>query len=411
MSADSQILLIGLPGTGKTSFLAALWYMVDQATVDCALVLDKLDGDITYLNQIRQSWLDYKAVHRTYSDSEKVVSMRLKHRSNGSAVKLTFPDLSGESFRLQWTERQFTANYDKLLREAHGAILFIHPDTVVKPNRIDMVDELLSGQWEGDEKMAAAPAGSFGRPWESQKAPTQVQLIELLQFIVAQEYFRPPFKLAVVVSAWDMLVGLGNSPKHWVSSQLPMLSQYLESNELTFQPSFYGLSAQGVQYPSWRLVVGDITNERAFAKRLAETADAVSSWLWGQLNDSLQSAVRARINQEADSSELQAQLVNRVNAIISTSTIFDAERFKGVTLRKETRELLELRDVQKGEEMVQVNRALLEDAYPGEFSRDLQLDAAMQAFRHKLPARRVSVVDENNQVSHDITEPVRWLMK
>jgi hypothetical protein len=274
-----------------------------------------------------------------------------------------------------------------------------------------MVDELLSGQWEGDEKMAAAPAGSFGRPWESQKAPTQVQLIELLQFIVAQEYFRPPFKLAVVVSAWDMLVGLGNSPKHWVSSQLPMLSQYLESNELTFQPSFYGLSAQGVQYPSWRLVVGDITNERAFAKRLAETADAVSSWLWGQLNDSLQSAVRARINQEADSSELQAQLVNRVNAIISTSTIFDAERFKGVTLRKETRELLELRDVQKGEEMVQVNRALLEDAYPGEFSRDLQLDAAMQAFRHKLPARRVSVVDENNQVSHDITEPVRWLMK
>jgi hypothetical protein len=50
MNVDSQVLLIGLPSTGKTSFLAALWYMVDQATVDCALVLDKLDG-------VRWSWL------------------------------------------------------------------------------------------------------------------------------------------------------------------------------------------------------------------------------------------------------------------------------------------------------------------------------------------------------------------
>ena len=409
MSADTQVLLLGLPGTGKTSFLAGLWYMVDQATVDCALVLDVLDGDSTYLDQIRRSWLEYQAVHRTFSDAEKVVSMRLKHRSNGSAVRLTFPDLSGESFRLQWTERQFTSNYDQLLRNADGAILFIHPGTVVKPNRIDMVDDLLFGGAEGEPETSDALSGSFGKPWDSETAPTQVQVIELLQFIAAQDYFRSPFKLAIVVSAWDLLVNLGITPKEWISTQLPMLSQFLECNESAFQPAFYGLSAQGIQYPSWRLVAGDVTDEKEFAKRLTEGADAISRWLGEQLGEPLRNAVRSRMNEEVNSPELQAQLVNRLNAIISASTIFDAERFKGVTLRKEARELSELRDVRQGDEIVQVNRALLEDAYPGEISR-FQLDAAMQEFRRKLPARRISVVDQNNQLSHDITEPVRWLM-
>ncbi len=56
---DSRhILLMGLQSTGKTSFLAALWYMVDQQEVPCALTVQSLQGDRTYLNAICKAWTE-----------------------------------------------------------------------------------------------------------------------------------------------------------------------------------------------------------------------------------------------------------------------------------------------------------------------------------------------------------------
>ena len=94
-SVSQQFLLMGLPGTGKTSFLAALWYMVNQSEIPCALFLDRYDGDVTYLNLIRTAWLEHKPVPRNPLDSEKLVSMLLKQRG---VKRLSRIDLS-RSFR------------------------------------------------------------------------------------------------------------------------------------------------------------------------------------------------------------------------------------------------------------------------------------------------------------------------
>lgn len=92
---DRQILLIGLPNTGKTSFLAALWFMVNQSTVKCRLTLEKLFGDSKYLNEICEAWLEYRPVKRNQLDSVKLVAMTLKNRENDRLVRLSIPDLSG----------------------------------------------------------------------------------------------------------------------------------------------------------------------------------------------------------------------------------------------------------------------------------------------------------------------------
>jgi len=81
---NNHVLLIGLPNTGKTSFLAALWYMVGQSSVSCGLSLEKLDGESQYLNQIRDAWSEYRPVPRNKADSEKSVSMWLKNRETGN---------------------------------------------------------------------------------------------------------------------------------------------------------------------------------------------------------------------------------------------------------------------------------------------------------------------------------------
>ena len=277
------------------------------------------------------------------------------------------------------------------------------------------VDALVAAQQDPTEEevsdLAADTGGPVAKPWEIEKAATQVQLIELLQFIAMQEYFRPQFKLAVVVSAWDLLAALRTDPAKWFSDQLPMLRQYFDSNSYLFQTYIYGLSAQGAQYPSWRFDRGDIKNQKAFADRLVERSDSVSRWLWAQFDESTQTVLQGRHTETANSDIVESRVIDRLNGLMSLSVFYEKDRFGSVQLRQETQELLGVKDIQKGDETIRLNRLLLEDAYPIELSRERHVDAAISGLQRKLPARRISLVGSDPNISHDITEPVQWLMQ
>jgi hypothetical protein len=249
-SAPHNFLLIGLPSTGKTSFLAAMWYAIQQNNTPTGLVLKRLEGDSTYLNTIRAAWLAFKPVGRNPTDSETYVSMWLKRRHGEEEVHLTFPDVSGESFKQQWVSRQLTASYEKCLKAANGGILFIHPKTITLPLRITEVDNLAALIDDEVAAEASAPETSAppAIPWDIEKAPTQVQLVELLQFLRRQADFKPPFRLAITISAWDLVASSKLSPEKWISEQLPLLTQFLNSNQRSFEVQFYGISAQGGNY-------------------------------------------------------------------------------------------------------------------------------------------------------------------
>jgi hypothetical protein len=247
--SSKHIVLMGLPATGKTSFLAALWYLVQHSQVLSGLRLEKLEGDSKYLNQISQAWVGYEPVPHTRIDSETVVSMALKDLQTGRTVTLSFPDLSGESFTLQWTMRQFTQGYDNFLQQASGAILFITPLQYIKPIRIDMANPLLEEITGGQEAQESPQdASSPPKPWNPERAPTQVQLVELLQFISGRDYFTPPFRLAVVISAWDQLTRLNKTPAEWLAREFPLFHQFLHGNITLFESAIYGVSAQGGDY-------------------------------------------------------------------------------------------------------------------------------------------------------------------
>jgi hypothetical protein len=249
-STSHNFLLIGLPSTGKTSFLAALWYAIQQNQFPSALVLKKLDGDSGYLDKIRAAWLAYKAVGRNPTDTETFVSMHLKSSTGDEEVHLTFPDVSGESFKQQWATRQLTTSYDKCLRSANGGILFIHPGAITLPLRIAEVDDLaaLIDDEVAEEMAAPSAVKPPSAPWDIEKAPTQVQLVEVLQFMMQLEHFQAPFRLAIAISAWDLVAPSKVSPGDWITQQLPLLNQFLASNRDKFEVAFYGVSAQGGKY-------------------------------------------------------------------------------------------------------------------------------------------------------------------
>ncbi len=405
---NNHFLLIGLPNTGKTSFLAAFWYMVGQSSLSCALELEKLDGENQYLNQIRDAWSEYRPVPRNKADSEKSVVMWLKNRSTGHVGRLSFPDLSGEAFRSQWTQRQLATPYDRSLREAKGGVLFVNAEHIIKPHRIDMVNLVLGDI--GGEDVKQRPHIK-DKPWDSEKSPTQVQLVDVLQFMATRSYFKPPFRMAVVISAWDRITPTDRRPAEWIATELPLLKQFFESNDQTFEVSFYGVSAQGGRYALPHFWSRNFYDCQPFAKRISEHSDPISTWIWAKLGSSSHTILE-QLRTGSDTTEMQKKaLAKDFNTLMAEPDIYDETRFAAVVLRSETESLLRNGVLQKDEKKLYLTRLLLEDAYPGELSRDREHATEASDLQDKLPAGRVLVVGDHVKMAHDVTEPIQWLMR
>jgi len=247
-SKSQNHLIIGLPGTGKTTFLAALWHVVSSNEVEGALRLVRLEGNRKHLNAIRKAWLEFREVGRTNRSSEEIVAMRLRFPNGPEAAQIIFPDMSGESFRRQWVKRKWSKDYSELVQEATGIVLFAHPRKVVPPQRLDpSIEEAVEILANDDvvDDVSDNQQDTRISEWDPKNAPTQVQLVELLQFIDKQRRDSNAIPVAVIISAWDLAVHDYESPDQWLLQRLPLLDQYLTTNAHRYPSRVYGVSAQG----------------------------------------------------------------------------------------------------------------------------------------------------------------------
>ena len=239
-----------MPGTGKTTFLAALWQVVESEEVPGSLVVSEVSGIRDHLNRIREAWLNCQEQERTIIPAEKVVSFRLRNPETGQVVELSLPDLSGETFKLQWETRQMAPEFHQLASGCSGALLFVHPHTVQEPVRIDAtidslaaaIEEVPAGGVDAGsqpERLGQLPAQLPGQqlstadqvePWSALHAPTQVKIVEILQFLLAGPFVNRRLPIALIVSAWDLISG-GQAPLRWIKERLPLLYQFLCANE------------------------------------------------------------------------------------------------------------------------------------------------------------------------------------
>lgn len=239
---ERSIVIIGLPGSGKTTFLAALWHLVTDHDGDTALRFHKLSaGDRTHLNRIAARWREAKEQDRTGVAGHRLVSMNLLDRKD-KPVQVTFPDVPGEAYRRMWEDRDCDPEIADILN-AEGVLLFIHSDSIVFPSWV--VDEAaLAKQLELE-----VPDGQEVA-WHPRLAPTQVQVVDLLQLLCEPPLGIGPRRLAIMLSAWDKAKGEGLAPREYLESRLPLLSQYLRQGANGWTWQIYGISAQGGDYDS-----------------------------------------------------------------------------------------------------------------------------------------------------------------
>lgn len=238
--SEHSVAIIGLPESGKTTFLAALWHLVTSRDVATALRFRTLNaGNSTHLNEIAARWRDAKVQDRTSVGGHRRVSMSLQD-ANAVPLTVTFPDVPGEAYRRMWEDRDCSPDIAEILKSG-GILLFIHADMIRAPKWV--VDEIALSREAG----LPIPGGEEVQ-WHPRLAPTQVQLVDMLQLLRRPPIDAGPRRLAVMLSAWDKASGEVLSPQAYLEAKLPLLAQYLRRNVDGWTVNVYGVSAQGGEY-------------------------------------------------------------------------------------------------------------------------------------------------------------------
>lgn len=244
-SSQQQIVIAGFAEVGKTTFLAALWHVLtSKGEVPGALTLANLPKEAEHLNALRDKWQSCEKVDRTTVSSEQTLTLDLARCDGVPLGTVVLPDLAGESFSAQWSQRQAPAAMAEQLRQSVGVLLLVHATEFHLPERLRDTSTLAATLAKGSAQTATPQTAE---PWTPEHAGTDVQLVDLLQcmrFHVGER--TTPIRLALVASAWDLVEN--TSLEDWLRQRLPLLKQYLEANPDLFDVRLYGISAQGGDY-------------------------------------------------------------------------------------------------------------------------------------------------------------------
>ena len=254
-----SLLMAGLPTAGKTSYLAAAWFALTQPAGSAEVSLRRLPRNIEFLNRLMDSWLNCQPADRTLSASFEDIRLELYLKGQPPFV-LNCPDYSGEHVRDLWVKRRWPGHLGPHVREADAVLLFVNLFEIQEPHTIEEYAHFAQGL-----KADAPDPSRKSVPFDRTRAPSQTMLVEFLQFLLLRSKAKV-LPVAVVLSAWDKLMGEAKAPAEQVASRLPLLNQFLVSNQQRMPNTAFGISAQGGDWPAEREALkGKPPSERAFA--------------------------------------------------------------------------------------------------------------------------------------------------
>ena len=277
--------LMGLPSSGKTTFLAAFWHVLHLKEFEKSFCMSISSDDMEYLNNIRDEWLSFKKVTRNNKLTVEKSIIHVKYDSDVT-VDLSIPDFSGEIYKEIVKTRIIDNENLDMLNKSNGFMLFINPNLVIPSVFISQVNEAISIGENDQENIDP-------EPFDFEKVPTQVILVDLLQII--REYSlisTNKIKIAIIISAWDSILktDMNITPMKWIKRQCPLFYQYIQTNSSFFQLNVYGISAQGGDY--------DVENELDKLMAINKPSDRIIVMDDGKKQNNITSPVKWLLNNE-----------------------------------------------------------------------------------------------------------------
>lgn len=120
-----------------------------------------------------------------------------------------------------------------------------------------------------------------------------------------------------------------------------------------------------------------ISDARSLVRKLKDSADPVSAAIRPRMEQKTLEMLSAWDGASQPGDEIIGALVNDLNALIKSPGLFDTKVIEGLKLRARTRRAVELGAA--GEQSAQVNRWLLEDAYPDEITKGFRFGELYKA--------------------------------
>lgn len=240
--ADQTIVLVGVPDTGKTNFLARLWEALrgGKGTLVCPIPPDNIKYVEDALGHVLQgSFAPRSNINISESRSDVLITVTPAGESKGPSTALTVPDVTGELWKKAVETLEVPTRWMEDLKQASGAMLFLRvlSDEIIAP--LDWITA------RGVLRLKLAlPEGKKG-------VPTQIQLCELLRFLELSLKPHPdgsPPRVAVIVTAYDRLdpemAGLG--PSRYLDREYPLFAGRIrDANADTLSIRTFGASVVG----------------------------------------------------------------------------------------------------------------------------------------------------------------------
>ncbi len=200
-------------------------------------------------------------------------------------------------------------------------------------------------------------------------APVLAQWYPKISALLPTPGFTPPKKWSVTIAPGDGVAATGGTRvtanATWLRTELDRQAVGALVHEEVHVVQQYGGARRNNS--SGNFSVGDITNLVSLTRKLRDNTDPVAVFLGWELTSGERKALANYRGPGRKSYIWRTNLVGALNRIIEGPGIYDAALFKIVTLRDST---VSLRDEKpQGPDLKRLNRALLEDAFPGELAR------------------------------------------
>lgn len=245
---NSQQLFVGLPGSGKTTFLAALWHSLRDSSNTSSLSIHTLPAERDYLNGISDEWAQGESQVHTKSGSVIEIVLDLKCAKTDERATLSVPDVSGEIYRQGWADREWSKSFHSLASGANGILLFLHPNSVGASTTIADVADATSTLREERVDTSTDTKAPRALSFNALRSASEVILVDQLQCLIDEPCFHSHLTVAVIISAWDEVTHEDKQPSAWLNAHALFLSQFLDGNRDRLNLKVFGVSAQGCDY-------------------------------------------------------------------------------------------------------------------------------------------------------------------
>lgn len=246
----TTLLVIGVPASGKSTYIGALRHLLVANEVPAELELTTLADDEGHLNRLEEEWLSCNIVQRTKSATEGWVKVNVRDRSTNAEAVLIIPDLRGEAFEQPAVIGQCQKDLHDALTLTDGIMLFTNADREGDTLMIDDFGDMILDENDGEGGEDMEKDDECLKPFRPEDIPEEAKIVEFLQVANRRPWPPRPRKIAVIASAWDVINPEANiTPDTWLKANRPMLEQFLSANSELWNMRVYGISAQGGKLP------------------------------------------------------------------------------------------------------------------------------------------------------------------